>query len=166
MRARLLEAPKERPATVRLKYGGEFRLGPDKAWMPYESQTYYTTDPPAFLWTVGMRMFPLVSVIGRDRYVDGEGSIRMKVLSLVPVADKRGGGLNQGALLRYLGETVWFPAGAVAPYITWAPHDANSATFRFDHEGRVTAEEDGSWPLSSPRCEGVRWQTAGSASLS
>jgi hypothetical protein len=75
----------------------------------------------------------------------------MKVLSLIPVTDKAGGGLNQGALLRYLGETVWFPAGAVAPYITWAPRDTSSAvatmtyggvtasvTFCFDQEGRVS----------------------------
>jgi hypothetical protein len=145
---------RERPATVRLQYEGDFRLGEDKGWLPYTSQTYYTTNPPALLWTVEMRMLGLVPIVGRDRYRAGEGSIRMKVLSLVPVADKAGGGLNQGALLRYLGETIWFPAGAVAPYIRWEPRDADSAaatmtyggvsaslTFVFDAEGRVIREE-------------------------
>jgi hypothetical protein len=97
-----------------------------------------------------MRMFGVVPVRGRDRYAGGVGDIRMKVLSLLPVAAKSGGGLNQGALLRYLGETVWFPAGAVAPFISWAPRDSSSAvatmthdgvtasaTFYFDQEGRV-----------------------------
>jgi hypothetical protein len=142
---------KERPSTVRLKYAGEFRLAEDKGWMPYESQTYYTTDPPALIWTVTMRMLGLLPLRGRDRYAQGEGSILMKVLSLVPVADKTGGSLDQGSLLRYLGETVWFPAGAVAPYITWEardPHSAvatmsygnttASASFFFDEDGRVT----------------------------
>jgi hypothetical protein len=141
---------KERPRTVRLQYDGEFRLGEDQGWMPFHSQTYYTTDPPALIWPVTMRMFRVVPVRGRDRYQGGVGDIRMKVLSLLPVANKAGGGLNQGALLRYLGETVWFPAGAVAPFIGWTPRDANSAvatmtyggvtasaTFSFDQQGRV-----------------------------
>jgi hypothetical protein len=141
---------KERPRTVRLQYDGEFRLGEDQGWMPFQSQTYYTTDPPALIWPVTMRMFGVVPVRGRDRYEGGAGDIRMKVLWLLPVANKAGGGLNQGALLRYLGETVWFPAGAVAPFISWAPRDANSAvatityggvtasaTFSFDPQHRV-----------------------------
>ncbi len=145
---------RERPTTVRLTYTGEFRLGEDKGWMPFDSETYYTTDPPALLWTVTMRMFPLVSITGRDRYARGEGSIHMRVLSLVPVANKSGGGLNQGSLLRYLGETIWFPSGTLSPYITWESIDANSAratmtyqgvsgslTFFFDAEGRVIRQE-------------------------
>jgi hypothetical protein len=43
---------RERPTTVRLRYDGDFRLGEDKGWLPYTSQTYYTTNPPALLWTV------------------------------------------------------------------------------------------------------------------
>ncbi len=143
-----------RPRVVRVQYDGDFRLGEDQPWLPYTSQTYYTTNPPGLLWTVEMRMFGIIPIVGRDRYRDGEGSIKMKVLSLVPVANKTGGGLNQGTLLRYLGETIWFPAGAVAPYITWEPRDAESAiatmsyggviaslTVFFDAEGRVVREE-------------------------
>ena len=44
----------------------------------------------------------MVSVVGRDQYRDGQASIQMRVLSLVPVANKTGGRLNQGDLLRYL----------------------------------------------------------------
>jgi hypothetical protein len=141
-----------RPSTVRLAYDGDFRLSDDQAWMPYASQTYYTTNPPALLWTAEFRMFRVLPIAGRDRYAGGEGSIAMKLLSLIPVADKTGGGLNQGDLLRYLGETCWFPAGAVAPYISWEPRDERSAiatmtyagvtalaTFYFDDEGRITS---------------------------
>jgi hypothetical protein len=143
-----------RPVAVRLRHAGDFRLGEDRGWVPYESQAYYTTNPPALLWTVEMRLFGVVPIVGRDRYRDGEGGIKMKACSLVPVVDKAGGGLNQGSLLRYLGETVWFPAGAVAPYIRWAARDADSAvatmtyggvtaslTFGFDAAGRVIRQE-------------------------
>jgi hypothetical protein len=98
-------------------------------------------------------MAPLVSVVGRDQYRDGEASMQMRVLSLIPVANKTGGGLNQGDLLRYLGELQWFPAGALADYVTWEPLEADSAratisyggitasmTFLFGADGRLLEE--------------------------
>jgi hypothetical protein len=121
--------------------------------MPFTSQTYYTTNPPALLWTVQMRMFGVIPLVGRDRYIGGRGDIHMRLLSLVPVANAAGGGLNQGALLRYLGETIWFPAAVMAPWISWQERDANSAvatmryagevgslTLTFDAEGRLLEE--------------------------
>jgi len=141
---------KEQPHIVRVKQDGQFRLE-GRSWMPFEAQQYFTTDPPGFVWSVSMRMFPLVSVRGRDKYEEGTGSMQMRVLSLIPVANKNGGGLDQGALLRYLGETIWFPAAALSPSIKWAEVDAESAeatmsyagttasaTFFFDEHGRPT----------------------------
>jgi hypothetical protein len=146
---------KEQPVIVRLKQGGQFRLE-GRGWMPFRAEQYFTTDPPGFVWSVSMRMFPFVSVTGRDKYEDGGGGMRMRVMSLIPVANKDGGGLDQGDLLRYLGETIWFPAGVLSPYIKWEDVDGNaaqatmsyagitaSATFFFDDQGRptdVTAE--------------------------
>ncbi|MFN8558776.1 MAG: DUF6544 family protein [Dehalococcoidia bacterium] len=142
---------KVRPATVRLKQVGEFRLGADKNWMPFAAEEYYTTDPPGFIWTVDMRMAPLLTISGRDCYAGGAADIRMSLLSLVPVARSRGEGLNQGAMLRYLNEIMWFPAAAISPSITWEAIDARSARatmthggvtasaiFLFDGEGRLT----------------------------
>lgn len=142
---------RERPRTVRLKQEGEFRLGEGRGWMPFTAEEYYTVDPPGYVWTVTMRMATVLPIRGRDQYRDGEGSIQMRLLSLVPVADQRGGGLNQGALLRFLNETMWFPAAVLSPYITWEAIDAHaaratmtwagaaaSATFLFDDEGRLT----------------------------
>src|SRR5680860_1641127 len=62
---------KQRPSTVRLKMDGEFRLGEDKGWIPFEAEEYYTTDPPGFVWSVSMEMAPLLTIRGRDRYVEG-----------------------------------------------------------------------------------------------
>lgn len=41
-----------------------------------------------------MQMAPLLDVRGRDRYVEGRADIRMRVLSLIPVADSSGPGLD------------------------------------------------------------------------
>lgn len=142
---------RERPVTVRLKQTGQFRMGEERGWMPFTAEEYFTTDPPGFVWVATFKMAPLLYIAGRDRYADGMGSINMRLLSLIPVADKSGGGLNQGALLRYLNEMMWFPAAALSPYITWEAIDAKSAratmsyagmtasgTFVFDEQGRLT----------------------------
>jgi hypothetical protein len=139
---------RERPTTVRLRQKGQFQMD-RTGWLPYEAEQYFTTDPPGFLWKASFRMLPLVSVVGRDQYRNGEASLQMRILSLLPVANKTGGGLNQGDLLRYLGELQWFPAAALADYVTWEELGPNSAratisyggitasmTFVFDDDGR------------------------------
>jgi hypothetical protein len=140
-----------RPSTVRLRQQGEFDLG--RGWMPFTAEQYFTIDPPAFVWKASFRMAPMLSVAGRDQYRAGVGSIDMRLLSLVPVAKKTGGGLNQGALLRFLGEMQWFPAAALSDDIRWEAIDATSAratmtyggisasmTFIFDANGRLLEE--------------------------
>lgn len=138
------------PVTVRLRQRGEFRMGQEKGWMPFRAEEYYTTDPPGYLWSVTFKIAPLLSVVGRDRYAYGRASIQMRMLSLIPVANDASPGLNQGALLRFLNETMWFPAGILSPYITWKAQDGHSAvatmsyggvtasaTFTFDDAGRL-----------------------------
>ena len=128
----------ERLVAVRLKQEGEFRLGEDRGWMPFTAEQYFTVDPPGFIWSARFDMAPGVTIIGRDRYVDGKGDIEMRLLGAIPVADTKGGLLNQGAMLRYLGETVWFPAAALSPYINWDAIDATSARATMSYGG-VTA---------------------------
>ncbi|HEX5384876.1 MAG TPA: DUF6544 family protein [Propionibacteriaceae bacterium] len=128
---------RERPTTVRLRQQGEFQMD-SRGWLPYKAEQYFTTDPPAFLWKASFRMLPLVSVVGRDQYRNGEASIKMRILSVIPVANKTGGGLNQGDLLRYLGELQWFPAAALADYLTWEELGPNSARATISHGG-ITA---------------------------
>lgn len=142
---------KERPETVRLKQEGEIRLSPDGAWMPFTAEQYYTTDPPSFIWKIDTSMMSVIPISGRDRYVDGHGQMTIKVASLIPVVDETGEHMDQGTLLRYLNEIMWFPAGALSQHITWEAVDDNAAiatmtrgettvdaTFFFDDQGRLT----------------------------
>lgn len=138
------------PATVRLRQEGDLRLG-SGGWFPFVAEEYLTTDPPGFVWSARMAMPPFATVIGRDRYSGGKASIEMRLLGIVPVARDSGPEIDHGALLRFLNETMWFPAGAISPYIAWEPGDGGSAratithggatataTFLFDRNGRVT----------------------------
>ncbi len=142
---------KERIRVVRLKQKGFFRTGPDKKWMPFNAREYYTTDPPAFIWSATVRMAPLVPLKVRDKYAEGKGKMQVKLLGLFSVVDETGDEIDQGAMVRYLNEIMWFPSAALNDYIKWEPVDANSAKatmsyrgvtasaiFYFDEEGKVT----------------------------
>lgn len=137
------------PSTVRLTQEGELRVG-DLGWLPFTAEEYYSTRPPAFVWRANTEM-RRVAVIGTDSYVNGRGALEMRVLGLVPVARSTGPDMDEGDLLRYLNEIMWFPAGALIPEITWAPVDdvsaratmsyggiSGTATFFFDLDGRPT----------------------------
>lgn len=176
------------PSTVRLKQKGELRVG-NLGWFPFTAEEYYCTDSPAFVWTAHTRMAPGIPVIGKDSYIDGRGALEMRVLGLVPVARDSGPEMDQGDLLRYLNEIMWFPAGALIPEITWAPIDdvsaratmtygsvSGTATFFFDSVGRPTnmtadrhdRESAAVVPWSTPisaygEFDGVRVPSAGEA---
>jgi hypothetical protein len=144
---------RERPARVHLRQDGELRLG-DRGWFPFTAEEYYTTDPPGFVWVPTMTLARVIPVIGRDKYIDGKGSIEMRLGGLVSVARDSGPDMDRGALLRYLNEIMWFPAAAISPHIRWEAIDANSAratmtyggvsapaVFSFDAAGRLTTME-------------------------
>jgi hypothetical protein len=138
-----------RARTVRLVQRGGLRTAPDQPYLPAEAKQYFIVDEPGFVWSVDVTMMRVVPVVGRDTYVDGRGRMLIKAGGLVTVADGTGPTFDQGAALRFLGEVIWFPSGALAPYITWEPIDDRrakatltfkgmtvSAVFEFDERGR------------------------------
>jgi hypothetical protein len=125
-------------ATVRLKQRGFFRLGPEKGWLPFTAEQYYTVAPPAFLWATEMHLAPGFTIIGRDRYWDGHGNMLIKPLGLFPAVNAGGPEIAQGALLRFLNEMLWFPSAALQKYLVWTPVDAHAARVTMSYQG-VTA---------------------------
>lgn len=123
------------PRTVRLKQRGLMRISPDKDEVPATAQQYFRLDEPEFIWRVRVRMMRFLPVAGRDTYADGRGRMLIKVASLIPVVDATGEKMDQGTLLRYLAESVWFPAAVLSPYIRWAPIDETSARATMTHGG-------------------------------
>jgi hypothetical protein len=119
---------KEPIRTVRLKQRGAMRLAEGKGWLPLVAEQYVTNNPPAFLWHGTIQPFPLVSVSATDEFSDGHGTMAIKALSFIPLGTARGPEMDQGELLRYLGETAWFPTALVSGNIQWEDIDASSAT--------------------------------------
>lgn len=118
---------KEKIGTVRLKQKGLFRMKEGQKWMSLDAEQYYTTDPPAYIWCGSIEPFPLVSVKARDTFHEGKGNMLIKLLGLVKVADASGPEMDQGTLVRYLNEIMWFPTAYLNDNIQWEPINSDSA---------------------------------------
>jgi len=93
-------------------------------------------------------------VRGLDEWHDGLGRMEIRVAGLIPVVDARGPRIDEGSLLRWLGEMVWFPSAALSPSVSWTPIDDSraratlrlgdvegSAEFTIDAQGRFVSME-------------------------
>lgn len=118
---------KERIHSVRLKQKGYIRTKQQADWMRFKAEQYYTTREPAFIWYAKVKASPFVWLRGRDKYRNGHGNMLIQLLSLIKIADVSGYEINQGTLIRFLNEVMWFPAAALQDYISWQEVDDCSA---------------------------------------
>lgn len=141
---------KEKITSVRSKQKAEMRLSNDKPWLPLEAEQYFTTEEPGYIWRAKVKAGPFIHIAGKDRYVNGKGSMLIQVQSAFPVADSEGKEIDQGSLVRYLAETVWFPSAVLNEYVVWKEIGDNTAqatmtyggveatgTFTFNEKGEV-----------------------------
>ena len=122
--------------TVRLKQEGRFRTGADQPWMDIRAEEYYNVDNPGFLWNATFYQNGLPILRVRDSYREGHGHILGKLGALFTVLEGGGDGIDQGTMLRYLQEMIWFPSAFLNDNITFAPIDDGSAQVTFTDHGR------------------------------
>jgi uncharacterized protein YxeA len=125
---------KERITSVMMTQKGLMRTLPNQPWMEFSAQQYVTIDKPGFIWSVEAQAAPLMKIVGRDKYYKGNGEMLIKLLGLVPVANAAGPEVNQGSMLRYLAESIWYPSAALSPYIQWTNIDTHSAKATMNYE--------------------------------
>jgi hypothetical protein len=123
---------------IHLKQKGEMRTSPGGKWMPVEAEQWSRTKEPGFLWLAKVAAAPGIELAGKDKYENGKGHMLIKLLSLFPVANAKGMEIDQGALVRYLAEIVWYPTAAVNDYIQWEQVDSATAKATMNYRG-VTA---------------------------
>ena len=120
--------------TLELRHVGTFCMSSTAKPLPIRGVQLFTSDPPGFVWSARVQMFPGIWVDARDMAANGLGSMRVLLDSTVPIADVHGPELDQGSALRLLAEMVWYPTALFdARYVTWSAIDAAHAvaTLRF-----------------------------------
>ena len=117
---------------VRLKHNGLFKTGLDKKWVRINGEQYFTTERPGFIWKGSTTMFT-----ARDMYIAGKGRLIVSLFSLINVVDGEGEEFNQGELLRWLGESAWFPTNLLpGERLQWVPIDNHTAKLTFNCNGQ------------------------------
>lgn len=114
---------------VRLKHNGQFKTDLKKDWMDISGEQYFTTTTPGFVWRGKTKLFTAT-----DKYVNQEGGLQVKLLSSVKMVDANGEEYNQGELIRWLGESAWFPTNLLPSHnLFWSPIDAESALLTYNY---------------------------------
>ncbi|GET34902.1 hypothetical protein PbJCM13498_37650 [Prolixibacter bellariivorans] len=107
---------------LRISQKGEIRTDREQKWMPFRAEQFVSTAKPGFLWRANT--FP---VLVRDMFDGKRGSMRINFLGLRNLAVAETREVDQGSLMRYLAEMVWYPTAFLRDEITWHPMDENSA---------------------------------------
>ncbi len=117
--------------SVRLRHDGQFKTDLKKDWMDITGEEYFVADKPAYIWNGTTTWFSAC-----DQYVAGRGSLTVRLLGAVPIQHASGPTVDEGELLRWLAETIWFPTSLLpgGPAI-WSPIDDNSATLTLSDNG-------------------------------
>lgn len=113
--------------TVNLKQTGQMKSNSQGKWFPIVAEEYYSVDPPGFIWRVRSPKKWLPIIHGRDEYRNNKGQLFIKLLSLFSVVKVKGEEIDQGAMMRYLNEMMWFPTAFLGKNISWKAIDENSA---------------------------------------
>ncbi len=141
---------KETIHTVRLKQIGKFRQSAQQPWRHLDAKEYFSVNPPVLLWEGTIRQWGLPLARARDMYRDGKGNMLIKIATIFTIANATGEEMDQGSMMRYLNEMMWFPTAFLGNNISFEPVDNNSArvtlidkgksvtaTMFFDDEGKV-----------------------------
>lgn len=103
---------------ARVKMHGELRLD---TWCPFEAEQVIRWDR-GFVWRARVTR-GLLPITGADRWIDGEGAMRWKLLGILPVATGEGPDISRSALGRVQCEAIWLPSVLLARDVTWDVHD-------------------------------------------
>ncbi len=143
------------PSIIHLNQKGQMKTKPNGKWMSFSAEQYFDGLQPSFLWTTKVDAFLAVHMLGRDKFVDGNGEMLIKLFGIIPIVNEGPNEkMNSGALQRYLAEICWFPSAAMNKNIHWKVVSPNtveatlvvndmevSGIFTFTDEGQIVSFE-------------------------
>ncbi|WP_335621954.1 DUF6544 family protein [Chryseolinea soli] len=129
----------DRPVSaIRISQSGAMRTTPEGKWMDFQATQFCTIDPPSFIWKARISAAPFLFIAGRDKYENGKGQMLIKPLAIYTMANASGNEIDQGTMLRFMGEMIWYPEAAMMDYIHWEEVAPDQALATMTYKG-VTA---------------------------
>jgi hypothetical protein len=123
-------------SAVRLKMHGEIKL---KGWLPFSAEQVINWRH-GMIWKATVRMHGL-PITGFDRFLDGEGAMRWKLLGIVPVMTASGPDISRSAAGRVEAEATWLPSVLCGEDVAWSAVDASHPHARVTLRGETTEVE-------------------------
>ncbi len=119
-------------SSVRIKHTGFFKTNVKRGWKPIEGEQYFTALVPGFIWKGRTALFTAT-----DSFIMDRGNLKVWLLSCIRIINRSGRWIDEGELIRWLGETVWFPTSLIpSNYISWEAVDDTTANLVFTYKGK------------------------------
>lgn len=141
-------------SAVRLQMHGQIKL--NQKWLPFEAEQVIRWDR-GLIWQAKTRMGP-ISIRGSDRFIDGQGAMRWKLLGVVPVMTANGPDISRSAAARLEIESIWVPSVHLLTRAEWrageeahprvkvvVEGDEAEIDLAIDERGRLLATEMRRW---------------------
>lgn len=141
-------------SAVRLKMHGEIRL--NNRWHPFTAEQVNRWGR-GIIWQ-GVATMNGLPVRGADRMVDGAGSMRWKILGLIPVVNVANAEIARSAAGRLNIEAVWLPSILHSPEVAWTAESDRQICAIFQAHGeqaKLELEMDDQGRLLT--CRMPRW---------
>ncbi|WP_394973021.1 DUF6544 family protein [uncultured Croceitalea sp.] len=106
---------------VTFKQVGRIKTSQGKKWTNFTATQYMTATLPNFIWAA--RAFPMFI---RDKSCNGQGEVKVSLLGLKDIAKTNDKKTDKSALVRCLGELIFYPIGFLSEAISWKVQPNNS----------------------------------------
>ncbi|MFO7768872.1 MAG: DUF6544 family protein [bacterium] len=114
-----------------LTWSGRIRGAPDEPWMEFEAVQHSFLDTPRRLFHMRASRSGLpVDIL--HVYREGTATMRVRLLSLLPMVDARGPEMDRAETVTFLNDLCLFaPAGLIDPDLEWEAADDRTARVRY-----------------------------------
>lgn len=107
----------------RMKMGGE-----TDSWRKVEGhQSSFMDSSYTRIFYIKTRMFGIVPVVGRDKYDNGQGNMRIRVMDKFTVVNTLSETMDKSALVTFLNDLMFFPSAMLSPKVKWEAVSDSSA---------------------------------------
>lgn len=119
-------------SAVRLRMHGVIKLG---RYRKFKAEQVIVRGR-SMIWRAKLRIHGL-SVRGYDRFVDGAGEMRWKMMRVIPLVHATGVDVTRSASGRVAAESIWLPSFLCDASVWWRAGEAGVAHARFAVDGHA-----------------------------
>lgn len=111
---------------VHVKLRGQFKMSTNADWMKITVDQVNTLEPAGRSFYIHGKPWPFAAISGIDSYEAGEGRMRIRLFSRIPILDVKSEEITESALVTLLNDMVMFPQAFLATNIRYQAIDQNS----------------------------------------